>query len=91
MARESRTFNAPPDEGCPTAAGWMAFWSDPPTTLADERLADYLATEVDWTEPLDLTEGLCLHCQQQMFRIRELMGKLQGRPPTLPTESGRDG
>jgi hypothetical protein len=85
MREPAYSINLPVDEDCPAADAWQEFWADPPSSLDDPRLAEYLAAEADWTRPLEADEAMCEHCLPHAERLRRLVAALERRQP------GREG
>jgi hypothetical protein len=84
MREPTYSMNLPAEEECPTADGWQEFWTSPPSSLDDPRLADYLALEADWTRPLDWDEAMCEHCLRNFERLRGLVAALERQQPQRP-------
>jgi hypothetical protein len=65
------------DDDCPTIAAWEAFWADPPTDLAEPRMAEYRAWLAEVLADRDFGEEVCHHCMEQVRRAMALVQALE--------------
>jgi hypothetical protein len=63
------------EEGCPAAAGWVAYFDHLTLPLAGQDLADPRATLAGWDDPNSPQGGLgdCWGCAARVTRLRALV------------------
>jgi hypothetical protein len=77
-------FIADPEEGCPAAAGWVAYFDHLTLPLTGQALLDAQATVAAWDDP-DSPQGDlgdCWGCVANVTRLRALIA--QATQPTSP-------
>ena len=70
-------FIADPEEGCPAAAGWVAYFDHLTLPLAGQALADAQATVAAWDDPDSPQGGLGDRwgCVANVNRLRNLIAQ----------------
>jgi hypothetical protein len=68
-------FIADVEDGCPAAAGWVAYFDHLTLPLTGRALADAQAARVAWDDPDSPQGGLgdCWGCVAQVARLRALV------------------
>ena len=76
-------FIADLEDGCPAAAGWVAYWDHLTLPLTGQDLADAQATLAGWDDPSSPQGGLgdCWGCAAQVARLRALVDQATSPPP----------
>jgi hypothetical protein len=77
-------FIADPEEGCPAAAGWVAYFDHLTLPLTGQDLLDAQATLAAWDDPASPQGDLgdCRGCAANVNRLRALVD--QATQPTSP-------
>jgi hypothetical protein len=72
---ERSVFIADLEDGCPAAAGWVAYFDHLALPLTGQALADAQATLADWDDPDSPQGGLgdCWGCVANVNRLRALV------------------
>jgi hypothetical protein len=63
------------EDGCPAAAGWVAYFDTLTLPLTGQDLTDAQATLASWDDPASPQGGLgdCWGCAAQVARLRALV------------------
>ena len=75
-------FIADLEDGCPAAAGWVAYFDTLTLPLTGQDLIDAQATLAGWDDPNSPQGGLgdCWGCAAQVARLRALVDQATSRP-----------
>jgi len=70
------------EDGCPAAAGWVAYWDTFTLPLTGQDLLDAQDTLAGWDDPDSPQGGLgdCWGCAAQVARLRALVDQATSRP-----------
>ena len=77
-------FIADLEDGCPAAAGWVAYWDHLTLPLTGKELADAQATVAGWDDPDSPQGGLgdCWGCAANVKRLRALVDQATSARPS---------